>query len=177
MRAIITDRPASDVTTIERFPDQTVFHLADGQLLRVGLAPEMLQALLSRCETVRGIDLSKPPSTQPEIFYQPLMPRPVYDVVWPIVRTHPKIQKAFRGHQKLQAIGQLTYEELRRMPLEAYVSGPFGLYLGHPFNFVSRAQDPTLPDGPNEYRCDFRDGDYLVKVFINLRTRAVTVTQ
>jgi hypothetical protein len=175
MRAIITNQPASEVTRIDSLAGKTVFHLADGQVLHVGVAPEKLQASLNRWDGVRGIDLSAPPATQPEIFYYPFMPRSVWEIAWPIVRTHPKIQKAFRGHPKLEAITQLSYEELRSLPLEAYVSHPFGLYLGHPVNFVSRAPDPTVPDNQNEYRCTFRDGDYLVSVFVNVRTRAVAV--
>ena len=177
MRAIITNQPTSEVTRVESLPNQTAFHLANGQVLRVGMAPEKLQAQLNRIDDTPGIDLSQPPATQSEIFYHPFMERSVWDVVWPIVRTHPKVQAAFRGHAALEATMHLGYDELRELPLEAYVSGPFGLHLGHPFNFVCRAPDPTLADGINEYRCDFRDGDYLVKVFINLQTRAVKVTQ
>lgn len=177
MRVIITNQPTSEVTQIESLAGQTTFHLANGEVLRVGVSLENLQTLLNRYEGVRGIDLSQPPSHQPEIFYSPFMARSVYDVAWPIVRTHPDIQNAFRGHPALQAIAQLDYDELSQLPLEAYVSGPFGLYLYHPFNFVDRASDPTLADGFNEYRCNFRDRDYLIKVFVNLRTRAVTITE
>jgi len=133
-----------------------------------------LQALLNQIPEIPGIDLSRP-DTQPEIFYSPFMARSVWDVVWPLVRTHRKIQKAFRGHPTLEAIAVLGYDELRELPLEAYVSGPFGLYLHHPFDFVCRDADPTLPDGENEYRGYFRDGDYRVTVFINVRTQSVTV--
>lgn len=177
MRAIIWGQPTSEVFRIELLPEQTIFHLDNGQVLRVGEAPQKLQAQLNRIKGTPGIDLSAPPSTQPEIFYLPFMLRSVYDVAWPIVRTHRKIQRAFRGHSRLQAAARLSYDELRQLPLDAYVSGPLGLYLGHPFNFRSRAPDVALSDGGKEYGCDFRDGDYLVKVSINLETKAVRVTQ
>jgi hypothetical protein len=175
VRAIITNQPTSEVKVIERLRDQTVFHLVDGHSLRVGEPSEKLQAQLDRIKEISGIDLSKPPSTQPDIFYYPFMTREVYDRTWPVVGSHSKVQNAFRGHPKLQAVAALSYEQLRDLPLEAYISGPFGLYLSHPFNFMSRAPDRELPDAENEYRCDFRDGEHLVKVYINVRTQAVAV--
>src|SRR5437867_13411643 len=102
MRVIITNQPTSEVTRIERLPEQTIFCLANGQMLRVGVAPGKLQAMLNGSEGVRGIDLSQPPATQAEIFYHPFMAYSVWEVVWPIVRTHPDIQKAFRGHPALE---------------------------------------------------------------------------
>ena len=165
------------MTKIERLTEQTIFHLANGQVLRLGMAPEKLQALLNRIPEIPGIDLSQPPETQPEIFYSPFMARSVWDVVWPLVRTHRQIQKAFRGHPTLEAIARLSYDELRQLPLEVYVSGPFGLYLNHPFNFICRRAIPTLPDGVNEYLGQFRERDYFVRVFINLRTQSVNVEQ
>jgi len=179
MKAIIWSRPTttSEVVRIECLRDETLFHLNSGLVLRVGQAPQKLQAKLNRSEGISGIDLSAPPATQTDIFYSPFMSRSVYEVAWPILRTDPKIQKAFRGHQRLRAIAKLGYDELLQMPLDAYVSGPFGLYLGHPFNFSCRTPDVALSDGRKEYGCDFRDGDYLVKVSINLETRAVTVSQ
>jgi hypothetical protein len=179
MKAIIWSQPSttSEVLRIELLREETVFHLDNGLELRVGQAPQKLQAELNRIEEIPGINLSAPPSTQGDIFYAPFMSRSVYDIVWPIVGSHSKIQKAFRGHPKLQAVTRLGYDELRRMPLYAYVSGPFGLYLGHPFDFGSRVPDPTLPNAGKQYGCAFRDGDYLVTVTVNLETRAVTVTQ
>jgi len=162
---------------IERLPQQTVFHLANGQILRIGMAPEKLQAMLNRIPETPGIDLSQPPDTQPEIFYYPFMSRSVWDVVWPLVKTHRKIKTAFQGHPRLEAVARLDYDELRELPLNAYVSGPFGLYLGHPFNFVCRRADPALPDGENEYRGEFRDRDFCVRAFINVRTQSVNVEQ
>jgi hypothetical protein len=174
MKAIIWSQPTttSEVLRIELLQDETVFHLENGLVLRVGKAPQKLQAELNRIEGIPGIDLSAPPATQGEIFYLPFMQRSVYDVAWPIVGTHPKIQKAFRGHPALQALTKLSFEELLQMPLDAYVDGPFGLYLGHPFNFRSRTPEALC----KEYGCDFQDGDYLVKVSIDLETSAVTIS-
>ena len=175
MKAIITNQPSTEVTQIEGLGEITTFYLANGEKLRVGVALDKLQALLNLWEGVPGIDLSQPPSTQREIFYSPFMARSVYGVTWPIIGTHPKIQKSFRGHPNLQAVARLDYERLSQLPLEAYVSGPFGLYLNHPFNFINRSADPTVVDGANEYVCNFRDGSYLVRVFVNLRTLAVAI--
>jgi hypothetical protein len=171
----ITNHPGSEVTKIERLAEKTIFHLVNGQALRLGMSPEKLQAMLNRIPEIPGIDLSQPPDTQREIFYTPFMERPIWHVIWPLVRTHRKIQKAFRGHPTLEAIARLGYDELRQLPLEAYVSGPFGLYLHHPINFVCRDADPTLPDGVNEYRGHFREADYHVWVYINVRTQSVNV--
>ena len=60
---------------------------------------------------------------------------------------------------KLQALARLGYDELRQLPLRAYITG--GLYLSYPFNFMSRAIDPQHET--TEYLCDFMDGDHLVK--------------
>lgn len=165
MQAIITHQPGCKVTQIDRLADETVFHLDTGQRLRVGIAPRVLEKRLK-------IDLSQPPSNLPtDIFCHPFMSRAVWDVVAPIVRTHPDIQRAFAGHPKLQALAQSDYDELRLLPLRAYITGD--LYLSYPFNFMSRA-------GPwretAEHICDFMDGDYLVKVIIDLESRAVSVT-
>ena len=70
-------------------------------------------------------------------------------------------------------LARFSYDELRQLPLRAYVTG--GLYLSSPFNFRSRAIDPQHET--TEYLCDFMDGDYLVKVVVDLESRAVTVTQ
>jgi hypothetical protein len=177
MKAIILGEPTttSEVLRIELLREETLFHLDNGLLLRVGEAPQKLQAELNRMEGIPGIDLSAPPATQGEIFYLPFMPRSVYDVAWPMVGSDPHIQKAFRGHPGLETVAKLRYEELLQLPLAAYVSGPFGLYLGHPFNFKSRTPVGALSNADREYGCDFRDGDYLVKVSINLETRAVRV--
>jgi hypothetical protein len=177
MKAIITYQPTSEVTRIERLPEQTIFYLANGQVLRVGEALEKLEAELNQNDELPRIALSQPPPTECTIFYHPFMPRSIYDVVWPLVRTHRKIQKAFRRHPRLQAIALLNYDALRDLPLEAYVSSPFGLFLGHPYNFMSRAPDTTLPDGANEYRCGFQDGNHLVSVFINVKSLVLTVEQ
>jgi hypothetical protein len=40
---------------------------------------------------------------------------------------------------------------------------------------MNRAIDPQHETA--EYLCDFMDGDYLVKVIVDLESRAVTVTQ
>lgn len=166
MRAIITHQPSCDVTQIDCLADQTVFHLATGQTLRVDIEPSVLAARLK-------IDLSQPPSSLPtDIFSHPFMSRAVWEVVAPIVRTHPTIQRAFDGHPKLQALAQLDYDELQRLPLRAYISS--GLYLSYPFNFVSRATAPQ--HHTTEYLCDFMDGDYLTKVVVDLARRAVSVT-
>ncbi len=167
MRAIITHQPSCEVTQIDRLADETIFHLATGQRLRVGVAPSLLEKRLR-------IDLAQPPSSLPtDIFCHPFMTRAVWDVVAPIVRTHPHIQRLFTGHPKLQALAQSDYEELRELPLRAYITS--GLYLSSPFNFVSRAIDPRHKT--TEHLCDFMDGDYLVKVIVDLQSRAVTVTQ
>jgi hypothetical protein len=169
MRAIITHQPSCEVTRIERLIDQIVFHLASGQSLRAGLAPRVLEMRLK-------IDLSQPPSSLPtDIFCSPFMSRSVWNVVAPIVRNHPDIRRAFDGHPNLQALTQLGYEELRQLPLQAYIT--HGLYLSYPFNCVNRATDARKIDETTEYLCDFRDGDYLVKVVIDLQSRAVNVTQ
>ena len=167
MRATITHQPSCEITQIDRLVDETVFHLATGHRLRVGVAPSVLEKRLR-------VDLSQPPSSLPiDIFCQPFMSRSVWDVVAPIVRTHPDIQRAFAGHPKLQALAQSDYDELRRLPLRAYITG--GLYLSYPYNFMSRTID--LQHKTTEYLCDFMDGDYLVKVVVDLESRAVTVTE
>ncbi len=167
MRAIITHQPSCEVTQIDRLADETVFHLATGQRLRVGVAPSVLEKRLR-------IDLAQPPSNLPtDIFCHPFMSRAVWNVVAPIVSTHQDIQRLFTGHPKLQALAEMGYDELRELPLRAYITG--GLYLSHPFNFMSRAIDPQHET--SEYLCDFMDGDYLVKVVVDLESRAVTVTQ
>jgi hypothetical protein len=167
MRAIITHQPSCEVTQIERLAEETVFHLATGQRLRVGVAPRVLEARLK-------IDLSQPPSALPtDIFCHPFMSRAVWDVVAPIVRTHPDIQRTFAGHPRLQALARMDYEELRQLPLRAYITG--GLYLSYPFNFMSRAIDPQHET--TEYLCDFMDGDYLLKVVVDMESRTVSVTQ
>ncbi len=167
MRAIITHQPSCEVTQIDRLADETVFHLSTGQRLRVGIASSMLEKRLK-------IDLSQPPSSLPtDIFCHPFMSRAVWDVVAPIIRTHPAIQRAFAGHSKLQALAQFDYDELHQLPLRAYITN--GLYLSYPFNFMNRAIDRQHQT--TEYFCDFMDGDYLVKVVVDLESRAVTVTQ
>jgi hypothetical protein len=109
MKAIIWSQPSttSEVLRIELLREETVFHLDNGLELRVGQAPQKLQAELNRIEEIPGINLSAPPSTQGDIFYAPFMSRSVYDIVWPIVGSHSKIQKAFRGHPKLQDVTRL----------------------------------------------------------------------
>ncbi len=152
---------------IDRLAGETIFHLATGQRSRVGVEAGVLEKQLR-------IDLAQPPNTLPtDIFCHPFMTRAVWDVVAPIVRTNPAIQRAFAGHPKLQALAQSDYDELRRLPLRAYITG--GLYLSYPFNFMSRAIDSHHET--TEYLCDFMDADYLVKVIIDLESRAVTVTE
>jgi hypothetical protein len=166
MQAIITHQPSCEVTQIDRLADETIFHLATGQRLRVGVAPSVLEKRLR-------IDLAQPPSSLPTvIFCHPFMSRAVWDVVAPIVRTHPDIQRAFTGHPKLQVLAKSHYDELRELPLRAYITG--ALYLNYPFNFKSRAINPQ--HDTTEYLCDFMDGDYLVKVVVDLENRAVRVT-
>ena len=167
MRAIITHQPSCEVTQIDRLADETVFHVATGQHLRVGVAPTVLEKRLR-------IDLAQSPSSLPtDIFCHPFMSRAVWEVVAQIVRTHPDIQRAFAGHPRLQALAQSSYDELCELPLRAYITG--GLYLSYPFNFMSRAIDPHHET--TEYLCDFMDGDYLVKVIVDLESRAATVTE
>src|SRR5689334_8500989 len=54
MRAIITHQPSCEVAQIDRPSDETMFHLATGEILRVGLPSRVLEARLK-------IDLSHPP--------------------------------------------------------------------------------------------------------------------
>lgn len=167
MRAIITHQPSCEVTQIQRLAEETIFHLETGQRLRVGVASSALAARLK-------IDLSQPPSELPtDIFCHPFMSRAVWGVIAPIVRTHPDIQRAFAAHPRLQALARMDYDELRQLPLSAYITG--GLYLSYPYNFMSRAIDPQHMTA--DYLCDFRDNDYLVKVVVDLESRTVTVTQ
>jgi len=72
-------------------------------------------------------------------------------------------------------LARLGYEELRQLPLRAYITQ--GLYLSYPFNFTCRAIDAQKIDETTDYLCDFMDGDYLVKVVVDLQTRTVTVTE
>ena len=91
------------------------------------------------------------------------MSRAVWDVVAPIVRTHPDIQRSFAGHPQIAGIGGESDDaRASRASVEwHYITG--GLYLRNvPFNFMSRAIDPQHKT--TEYLCDFMDGDYLVKV-------------
>jgi hypothetical protein len=167
MRAIITHQSSCEVTQIDRLADETIFHLTTGQRLRVGVAPSVLEKRLR-------IDLAQSPSDLPtDIFCHPFMSRAVWNVVAPIIRTHPDIQRLFTGHPKLQALAAMGYDELRELPLRAYITG--ALYLSYPFNLMSRAIDPQHET--SEYLCDFMDGDYLVKVVVDLESRVVTVTQ
>jgi hypothetical protein len=101
------------------------------------------------------------------------MSRTVWNIVAPIVRKHPDIQRAFTGDPDLQALAQFDYDELRELPLRAYITG--GIYLSYPFNFMNRTINPQCES--TEYLCDFMDGDYLVKVVVDLKSRVVTVTQ
>ena len=91
----------------------------------------------------------------------------------PLLRSHPEVQKAFIDYPKLQALLEYDYEELQKLPLRAYTTR--GLYLSHPFNLVSRSISPE--EKSKEYWCDFQDGDYLVKVVVDLSTNAITVTK
>lgn len=168
MRAIITHQPSCEVTRIDRFADETIFYLATGQHLRVGVAPNVL-------ETRLRIDLAQPPSRLPtDIFCHPFMTRAFWEVIAPIVRTHPDIQRLFAGHPKLQALAQSGYDELRELPLRAYITS--ALYLSYPCNFMNTTINPDRKT--TQYRCDFADGDdYLVKVVVDLKSQAVTVTQ
>ena len=129
MQAIITHQPSCEVTQIDRLADETIFHLATGQRLRVGVAPSVLEKRLR-------IDLAQPPSSLPtDIFCHPFMSRAVWDVVAPIVRTNSDIQRLFTGHTKLQTLATMGYDALRELPLRAYITS--GLYLSYPFNFTS----------------------------------------
>ena len=120
------------------------------------------------------IDMARPPSVLPiDIFCHPFMSRAVWNVVAPIVRTHPGIQRAFAGHPNLQVLARMDYDELRQLPLRAYITG--GLYLSYPYNFMSRAIGPQHET--TEYLCDFMDGDHLVKVIVDLESQAVTIAQ
>jgi hypothetical protein len=167
MTATITHQPTCEVTRIERLHDQTVFHLATGQSLRVALAPSVLEARLK-------IDLSQPPSSLPtDIFCHPFMSRAVWDVFAPIVRTHPDILRAFEGHPKLQALARLDYDALHQLPLHAYIT--HGLYLGYPLNFMNRAINPKETGEATDYLCVFLDGDYAVNVVVDLQSGAVTI--
>jgi len=167
MRAIITHHPSCEVTRIETLSDQTIFHLETGQSLRVGMTPSILGAKLK-------IDLSQSPSSlRTDIFCHPFMSRSVWEVVAPIVRAHPDIQRAFDGHPQLQALGRLSYDEVLELPLRVYITQ--ALYLTHPFNFVCKATNPKLVPQTTDYWCDFMDGDYLVKVVVDLQSRVVTV--
>ena len=74
----------------------------------------------------------------------------------------------------MQTLARLGYEELSQLPLRAYITQ--GLYLSYPFNFMCRAIDAKKIDETTDYLCDFMDGDYLVKVVVDLQTRAVTVS-
>jgi hypothetical protein len=177
MKAIIWAEPTytSEVLQIQLLPEEIIFHLENGLALRVGEAPQKIQAELNQTPGTPGINLFAPPFTQTDIFYKPLMPRSVYGAVWPILATHSDLRKAFRGHPKLESVAQLSYDALGQLPLEAYISGPFGLYLGHPFNFTAHPPASALPETVNDYTCDFRDAAYLVKVSINLQTKAVRI--
>ena len=148
MKAIIWAEPTytSEVLQIQLRPDEVIFHLENGAALRVGQAPQRIQEELNQIRGTPGIDLCAPPFTQPDIFYKPMMPRSVYDAVWPILATHSAIREAFRGHPKLESAAKLSYDALGQLPLEAQISGPFGLYLGHPFNFTAHLPSSALPD-------------------------------
>src|SRR4051794_4834110 len=103
---VIIGYQTSEVTQIDRLAEETIFHVATGERLRVGLPPAKLEKGLK-------IDLSEPPSSLPtHIFYHPFMARPVYEIVSPIVRTHPDIQRAFAGHPKLLKLKDLDYDGL-----------------------------------------------------------------